>query len=390
MLLSLAMFFSTIGTFLLLLSLAAKTFEQSGSGLLSGMIFGASWILSIFLFPFIGKLVSQTNTQKTLVISEITGGLFSLLIGFIYQSPSITLFTLLALRGITESITKSGREILFKEYIHPEKQKQASSVFESSYYLGTGLAGFFGAYLVNILSIFHIALIDFITFLISSLCYLLLKRFKRPPSLQEKNFLIGLKTITANPSLYLSVILLLTNVIFFQGAHNIARTILPMRIHQLGVSGVQQLQIIFCLAISSATFFMGKFYIDKFLFLFSNPLLTVVTILTLCLSFVAKSPVVSFFLYFLFAFFFEISFLKHKSDLRVYCPREKIGHVGAFCLALSQSGMVIIILFFGKIADFTGAFESVLVLSFTALTIVVLSPYFLKRKVIKNETSSIR
>jgi len=351
-----AMFTSTIGTFLLLLVLAAQVFEKTHSSFDAGMIFAAQWLLPVILFSYIGKIASKFNIQRTLASSQVAGGLISLVIGLLYSSPLIVIILLLSFRGLFEAITKTTREVAFKAFIPTELQAKASSLFESSYYLGTGFGGLLGAYLIGKVGITAIALVDSTTFIIAAFFYASLKNLvvKEEPESADKSWKLGIRHVRGNRQLFSTFSFLLLNVIIFQGLHNVARTVLPIQQLKLGMQGTQYLQIIFCLAITLATLLFAKYQCDKMDIKWSAWWRVLFTGLFLLCSAYSSSAIIGLSFYFLFAFQFEMSFLRHKTDMRLLCSKESIGHVSALFHSFAHLGMIVTILIFGKSSDWFG------------------------------------
>lgn len=377
-----AMLLSTIGTFLLLLVLAADIFTNGESSLKAGTVFAAQWILPIFLFPLIGIITSFGKINKTLLINELLAGAISILIGFFYQSSFIGILSLLAIRGLFEAISKTGREVAFKTYIPDELQKKASALLESSYYLGTGIGGILGALLVNYIDFKSIAIIDCGTFLISGICYYLLQKGPsvKPVPTKHKEWKKGITEIKDNKILARTFFFLLLNVVLFQGLHNVARTVLPMGQLDLGVKGTQYLQMIFCGAITLSTFIFARYFVnDKDKGILST-LRIISTGLFAYFAVSTQNVFASFSLYFLFASMFEISFLRHKTDMRLTCHKDNIGHVSALFLALAQGGMILTILLFGGLTDLIGLQQSTLILISLAIIISYVIHYSYKEK----------
>ena len=171
-LLWLAMLVSSTGTFLLLLALSTKYYLEFKSGVFAGGVFSSQWLASLILFPLISTFCLKYSPRNLLSSVEGFSAIASLLIGlFSYESWGIV-FSLLFLRGFLEGIMKSSRMMALKLYIPKDHIEKASSMFNTSYFIGAGIGGLIGTFVINRFSLMQIASIDALTFIMSASIYL--------------------------------------------------------------------------------------------------------------------------------------------------------------------------------------------------------------------------
>lgn len=143
------MLVSTMGAFLLLLAVAVRVLERTGSGLLASGVFAAQWLLPILCVNLVGYIVNRLTPRTGLIIFEMITAFFSAAIGLVAQSHLWFLFAIHAFRGLSENITKSIRLVGLERGTRPDLLERASSVFHTAQYLGSGLGGAVGTFFVG-------------------------------------------------------------------------------------------------------------------------------------------------------------------------------------------------------------------------------------------------
>jgi predicted MFS family arabinose efflux permease len=375
----LAMLISTMGTFVLLLALSSKIFMATRSSAEASLVFLAQWIAPITTFFVVGKLANEGFTKRRLIVSDLAAAAVSLIIGTIWESSPPALFTLLFFRGFLETLTKVLRDTALKRLTPEDQLERSSSVFNTSYFIGIALGSLISAILTARTSLFNIAVIDGLSFVVSAVLYYFAfdsQQAQRQVFSRSLRLLSALQTIYGRPILFLNLLLLLVSIGVFQGFHNIARSALPIGLLGLPESGLQITQLIFTVGVTLGAFFVSRYYqrdsglkIQPRTFIF----LSALVMTTSCIT---RHVVSSFFFYFLYAFFFEVCFTKFKNELMLRTPKEEIGQVMAVVQVGSTAILASSILGFGWLADMFG----LLPVAAAMATICIAATYSLSQK----------
>ncbi len=346
-----ASFISTIGTFMLLLAITAKVYTHTHSVFYSSLVFPSQWIAGLFLLSLIGNWSQGKRVHKRFLMSECCGAFFSVLAGYAFNRSALLLFLFLSLRGIGENATKAVRSVSMKRYFDGDERKKASSLINSSYYLGTGAGALLGSYFINYFSILELAYIDGATFIVSGILYYSVGpeqsaayEISSGSSLKET-----LNEWKKHPSLLGIIGYTILAVAAFQGFHNLCRGPLPITVLNIGEKGVLYFQLTFCIGITLATIIVKRYFYKTF-WEKSIPYM-IGGLLLIPLIAYTQLLWLNFVFYFLMALIFEIIFTINYKEAIEHCPEHLIGKLGVIFPTFASLAMTATILFFGKIMD---------------------------------------
>jgi len=351
-----AMLVSATGTFMLLLVMSAHLLRAHGSGLGAVSVFAFQWILPVVLASVVRRLAESANLRRVVAASEIGGALVSIAIGLLATgSPSMLPVVLCFLvRGMFEAVTKTARVVLVKLMFQGPALVAASSTFNLSYYAGGVLGGLLGAALVTRVSLMAVCLVDASTFVFSAGCYLLLPRLGAPARVDgagQRGAIAGtLALMRGDRALWTSVGYLVAAAGVFQGFHNAARTLLPIRHLGLADKAVMQLQMV-----SGAGIVAGAVLVPLLgRHARARPLAFIVHALaSLCLWLTAHVATATglFLAYFVFIFLFEVAFTAAQARMIQSCRSEDMATLSAGSNALGTGLLIGCSLLSGWLSD---------------------------------------
>lgn len=353
------MLVSMIGTYLLLLSLSATLYSKRNSTILAGSVFAAQWIPLIFAYPLIKSLCNKYFPNRLLPLTEILSGFCSLAIGFLPESIHFyqyCVFAFLIIRGFLEAVMKSSRFIALKVYTPESVLEKSSSLFNSSFYLGSGLGGLVGVGLINYFSLKTICIIDFTSFLISAFCYSQLPKNVSvdPQNKSASPAMRQIIKIVKQKNILYNFIYLVVGTSILQGFHTFARTVIPMGQLGLGKVGVTYFQIITSIALLCAVLFVYKF-LCKIEGLYSHPFfLLVLANFSMLFTVFPKNLILSLISYFLFLFLFEVLYTRLMNLIVLSTEKDEYTNLIPTINSLIMFLMVIIVLGGGFLSDTYG------------------------------------
>lgn len=331
-----ALFFTSAGTILVLLTLSLKIYQETHSAFLAGAVFGVQWILPIVGLPILSRLCHHNKPRTLLMASELPGALLTLAIGFIYDDFFIIVLVVLLLRGFFEALTKSSVATGMRLYIAEDQLEKKMAVIETGRFVGYSVGALAGSLLIPVISVRMITAIDALTFVIAGVLAFFLPAHVSAPSAgksaveEESKEITILNVFTRNPALKIHMILL-SVIIVFQGFHNIARTVLPLHHLKIGIEGASILTFFSSIAISVGSYLASKLVAREGKQI-QSPLGTIIITNAFMISAVVFSNqiVISIACYFFFLTFFEISFVISNNRLQIDCHKSEIGKIAAF------------------------------------------------------------
>ncbi len=355
LLLWLAMLVSATGTFMLLLAVSTHLLRGYDSGLGAASIFAFQWVLPVLLASLVRRFAESKKLRRVVICSEIGGAVVALAVGLFFESGMIipVIFCFL-IRGMFEAVTKTVRVVMVKVLFQGRSLEIASSTFNLSYYVGGVLGGLLGAALVGNVSLGTICIIDAITFLFSSACYLFLPDIQSPSrhSLAPRKGVIAdtLRLMRSDRTLWSAAAYLVAATGIFQGFHNAARTLLPVR--NLGESDatVMQLQMVSGVAIIGGALLvplLGRKMRSSAVAIGVHLL----GVILLWLTAQVRSREALFFAYFGFIFVFEVAYTAAYARLIQSCKPEDMATLSAGTNALGTGLLIVVTLLCGFLSD---------------------------------------
>ncbi|MGB3222882.1 MAG: MFS transporter [Desulforhopalus sp.] len=367
-----AMLLSMTGTFLFLLVLSARLFLQSESSVLAGGVFAAQWLPAVFLLPIIAYLCSRFRPVMLLPVLELLSAVATVAIALVADWSSYWIFCLLLLRGSLEATTKSSRFIALKIYIPNDLIEKAASVFNTSMYVGAGLGGLIGTFVVDQFSLLSIALFDASTFLLAAILYRLLgsnrgaekEAAKATSSNKNSSIWINIGIILKGDRQLLSYCIYLILITgFYQGYHVIARTVIPITLFDMGVKGVTIYQVVTCLSLVLAGLFVYHCMCGEKRRRFFPLIIFAATSLSMVMTVISTNYITGLISYFVFIFLFEVNYTKCMNMIITNKTPEELSILIPFINSSSMIAMVLCIFITGKAIDTWGLVGVTFVLS---------------------------
>ncbi|WP_171013972.1 MFS transporter [Chitinivorax sp. B] len=362
----LAIFVSTTGNFLLMLSLSVYVYQHTTSNFAAAAVFATQWLAAIFSAPLVNVLSSRLSSRRLSAYSEWVGGAISLLIGLSYGwLPAVYLW--LFGRGLAESISKSARVVALKEHVPDRFIEKAASLVGTATFLGISIGSLIGAALVGKLTMLGITLADALTFLISGALYCSLSPLHAETAARPTGGRASIwqvfSVVQQSPDMTRHFAYVVMTTAFFQGYHNIARTLLPVSHLQMGPQGVMYLQ-----AIASAAFFVGAMFVA--LLMQQNNRAGKAEPWVMCLwaamamlgSVLLQWTIPSLLVYAVYLFLFEMAFTFSQKNLITACPKENMAVVSSIGISASTLGIVVVIYLGGWLSDVMGLLSTTLVM----------------------------
>ncbi|WP_186177238.1 MFS transporter [Burkholderia gladioli] len=354
LLLWLAMLVSATGTFFLLLAVSANLIRVHGSGVGAASVFAFQWILPVLLVSTIRRICETVGLRRAIVTSDLGGAVLSLSIGLLLMHGWVVpVLGCFLLRGFVEAITKTSRVVLVKYLFEGRQLELASSTFNLSYYLGGVLGGVLGSMLVSRVSLLGVAAISAATFAFSASCYALLpdvRTQRRAVPVRRGVIASAVGAAARHRALFRAFGYLCIATGVFQGFHNAARTILPIRAMSLSDTAVMQLQIVSGIAIV-----LGALAVSLI------PRLVRLGGFGFCVNLLASASVYAatlahtraqmLGLYFGFIFLFELAFTAAQSRLIQASEPEDIVTLTAGSNAIGTGLLIAFALLSGWLAD---------------------------------------
>lgn len=368
----LAIFVSTTGNFLLMLSLSVHIYRQTGDNFAAAAVFATQWLAAVASAPLSGWLTTRMDAARLAAACEVAGGLASLLIGlFVDVLPAV--FAVLLLRGLAECISKSARVLAMRDHVDDELLEGAASMVGTSTFIGISAGSLVGAVLVDYFDLFYVALVDATTFLAAAALYLSMglprhRTVQALPAAFGEVMHKGFRIIRADPALARQVAYMIISTAFFQGFHNIARTLLPLTRLDLGGRGVMLLQ-----ALASVSFFLGAVIVT---FLMQKRqaagrtepwVISAVATALMLFAVVVTRPAWSLLAYAVFLMLSEVIYVFCQKNVVTHCSREQLSLVSPLALSAATLGLVFVIYTGGWLSDQVGLVTTGVVTALTAV-----------------------
>ncbi|WP_144170602.1 MFS transporter [Pseudomonas sp. Kh13] len=378
--LSLSTLISSAGSTLFVSALALSLFSMDSSAVKASGVYIAQFLPVIFLLPLAVKICDSYAVRRGLVTVEVVSALITVFMGLCVQAGwLLPLYLVLAVRGFLELTTKTFRSVGVKIFSDPVGLDRANNLVMGGSFIGQALGALAGFLLVSHVSLFHIAIIDGVSYLLSALCCIKMASTDDQRESRSSGFnssWAGFAEIRRNENVRLYFMCFSFVVIFFQSYNQVARTWIPLAWLDLGLRKGIIGEMIGCIGIVA-----GLLVVNFFL---SSPKnvkgLAFVSIFLTCLfvsaPFVTISPILSLALYFVYMVFFEIGLMVSMNALLAACPQNRVASVMGLFYGFSFGGLTISGLSMAFAADYYRLPAVSLVLSVVAVVVLVGISYF--------------
>lgn len=335
-----AMFVSTVGSSTLLLALSTRIYLDTRSTFNASLVYGAQWLLPIFLAPLTVRIYAVVSPRTALITSEAMGVTLAVVIGWGAGMGFSVLLPLLILRGLIDILVKSSRLVALKASFSGDRLKRAATLNTTPYILGLATAALLASVLVPQFTLLQISILSSVCFAIASLFYCTLAggAASTPPASDAGPKMSDVfTTFREDPSLARHFGLRFAVASIMQGYHAIARTVLPIEHLGLGPQGPAWFQAIsICGVLAGATLASAAVGTRPYertrseLLALAGYLLLVAPLLPIPLS-------GSLSLYFLFMLVFELTSVRLTGDILATCKKE---HAPSISVAITTTGLL--------------------------------------------------
>jgi len=383
----LAFFASTVGSFLLLLSLSGLLYQAESSAVLAGAVFAAQWAAPLVFSWALRWVCARPQSRVWLLVMEVAGAVTSMLVGFfVHFGWLLAVVLLLLVRGFADSTSKTLRAVLLREALPQHQIGPAGSILNTSYFVGSGVGGLAGAWIVTFADIRVLALVDGGTFLVAALCYVAVWDRLPAHTISDtapapSSTWVGLRALT--PQLRLTVLVSVTNVAVLQGLHIVGRTALPLDVWLTGQSGVALTQLVACGALFSGAICGGYLaHAERRALTVPLALIGAAALTAATLSLI-QTQRVALIVYFGFLFLFECAYGMLAGRILSLTTRGNAGPALATSEIWHTLGILAGILGLGALVDALGA-QSMPALAgmalFAAIGVAVLTRLFAEER----------
>lgn len=332
-----ASFVSQTGSHFLTLALSGFVLLNTGSAVLSSLVFVFSFLPSVLAGPKLGQWVDQHVSKYLIARNELFSIGSTLLCGlFLHLNlPIYFLCAALALRSLLLFIGRSASTRWLKSISEPHEQSDRIKIYYLGFFLSTAVSGLLAAKALAAISIWAIVVIDCASYALALAFYLNLSPLSVSRSSTDlvsvevtKSVRETLGEIFASPTLRVSFLIVCMSQAIFQGAYSSMVSFLPVRSFGIGAEGIGWFQIAASLGIIGG--FLVNWFAPKFFETSTsripNRTLMVATLgivsLVLCVG--SSSIPLSLIHFLVFNFAYESVWLHHNSDFFRVTPTNKM------------------------------------------------------------------
>lgn len=345
---------SATGSFMLLLAVSAELLRRSGSGLGAASVFAFQWILPVLAVSAVRRLADLPGLRRVLILAELAGGALSLAIGLLLTADLLpVVLGCFLLRGFGEAVTRTGRVVLLRRLFDGPRLAAAASSFNIAFYTGATLGGVTGGLVVGRLSLTEICALNTASFLVAALCWRALPDARGAADATKGGsgaLRDAFRLMARHPALLRQAGYVVLSTGVFQGFHNAARTLLPMRGLGLDDRAVMHLQVASGLAI-----ILGAVLVPLLGRLARRPWLTPLACGLACLLLTAASraPALGLLIaaYLAFLVAFELAFTAAQAGLIRAATTEQMATMQAAAHAGGTALVILVTLATGGLAD---------------------------------------
>lgn len=383
-----ASFISQTGSHFLTLALSGFVLMNTGSAILSSLVFVFSFLPSVLVGPKLGQWVDQRISRYLIARNELFSIGSTLICGvFLHLNLSIYfLCAALALRSLLLFIGRSASLKWLKNISEPKEQADRIKFYYLVFFLSTAVSGLLAAKALVTVSIGTIVLIDCASYVLALALYLSLSPLRAPSSTVAVNstetFTSVRETlfeIFSSPALRASFLVVCISQAIFQGAYSSLVSLLPVRVYEIGAEGIGFFQIAASLGIIGG--FLVNWFAPKFFSgtsgRASKKTFLVVGFGVVSLTMCAVSSFVLFSLiqFLLFNLAYESVWLHHNSDFFSKTPVEKVATYQFTLASTAAFAMSLFTLGYSALAETLGATQGTILMLFIgiALSTVALS-----------------
>ncbi|MEF7613893.1 hypothetical protein V4F39_08230 [Aquincola sp. MAHUQ-54] len=328
--------------------LSYYTYTLTGSLLLSEAVLIAPMVMPVLMCLVINRVANASTPRGALMAANAAG--LALALGTflsVDQHVGIALAGTLAI-GLVDAIQRVARTVAVKRYFSAADIRYAMPITLTAQFIAGAIAGMVLSFYKGDITPQVAGVITAGGFAIAACAAALLPRLKpvsaaSTPALQAAGALATLQNLLrADDALRSHFLAFVIVVSVLQGFFNVSRVTLPLHVLQLPQSHVGYLQIIgatAALAAALAFALLGR--LRAGIGFIGTLALTTICLLAMVGCTVAAKMPVSFSLFALYMFLWEILFFKYQADLVTVTPQEHMPLVATFQFASVYAGMLV-------------------------------------------------
>jgi MFS family permease len=344
----------TAGNFLLV-ALSLRTYAETGSVTAASLFFVAQFAAPVLFARLTEHLCRRMAPRRAMILADTISLLAMLGIAATGGTALWAIFVLLIARGFGDSLLKSARAIAIKSIFPPETLARNNALLTAPHFIGNGIGVLLASALVERVAFGVLGLVGAALVAGAVLAYLAMRGAETPPERQgRKTNLRGriAEAFVGNAALRLAAVQASAAVIFLQGIHQITRTAVPMQRYGLDASQAGLFQLASITGILTATVLVAQIRWVRERLAPSAALIC--SAAALVAVWLMPSPLVAAVVYFLFMCSFEIGFVRAQNDVMAHATPEALATVMALLHFVGFSGMALLILAGGALADLGG------------------------------------
>ena len=322
-------------------------YSRTGNVLMAEWVLLAPMVMPVVLCLVIGRIANKTVPRKMLLLCNVVCLGCALLCFSLLEQYVWLAFVAALVIGFLDALQRVARTIAIKRYFSTADVKYAVPITLTAQFIAGAVAGVALAFYRSEITTMVANIFVSTSFLLAILAARLLPIESGTPGIvnqvQQKNQLARLgRLLSDNVDLRRQFFAFLIFVSIFQGFFNVSRVTLPTHVLKLSQSWVGYLQIISATAaLAGALLFV---WLGKRKIVLNRQASVVLSGMALAAMGATSSlpqPVISYFMFFVFMFLWELLFFKYQSDLVTVTPQEDMAQVATFQFAGVYLGMLI-------------------------------------------------
>ena len=357
-------------------------YQRTGSVFYSELVLLAPMLIPVLLCLVINRIAGASAPRRLLVMTNAAGMLVSLAT-YQWVSASVLVALLGALMiGFLDAIQRVARTVAVKRYFSAADVKYAVPLTLTAQFIAGGVAGIGLAFFKSGVTPSIASCIVTSAFVVAILAAWCLPRLAKVESgasagaagvrNEGGGFSTIIRVLKADSRLYRHFVSYVVFVSIFQGFFNVSRVALPTHQLHLSHSFVGYLQIISAMsALAGALMFV---WIGKRNIVLSRLLvawLSVASLAAMIGATAVTNVVVSYTMYFVFMFVWELLFFKYQSDIVSVTPHADMPLVATFQYAAVYLGMLITALLGGIFTHYFGLFPAAIAFTIAYVSFMV-------------------
>lgn len=322
-------------------------YSRTGNVLMAEWVLLAPMVMPVVLCLVIGRIANKTVPRKMLLLcNAVCLGCALLCFSLLEQYVWLAFVSALVI-GFLDALQRVARTIAIKRYFFTADVKYAVPITLTAQFIAGAVAGVALAFYRSDVTAMVANIFVSTSFLLAILAARLLPIESGTPGtvnqVQQKNQFARLgRLLSDNVDLRRQFFAFLIFVSIFQGFFNVSRVTLPTHVLKLSQSWVGYLQIISATsALAGALSFVWLGKRKIVLNRQASVVLSGMALAAMGATSILPQPVISYFMFFVFMFLWELLFFKYQSDLVTVTPQEDMAQVATFQFAGVYLGMLI-------------------------------------------------